>query len=85
MREEVGVFSQWWEGGVGSGHSGRPGKGCPFWGGASEPDETIYPNPTQSLPWGLPAFRVTRAAVAWEEDWDGRPGVESQLFDHRVT
>lgn len=46
MRDDVGVFSQQWEGDVASGHSGRPEKGCPFWGGASEPGETIYPNPT---------------------------------------
>lgn len=81
----MGVFSQRWEGDVGSGHSGRPGKGCPFWAGALEPDETIYANPAQSLPWALPAFRVTSAAVVWEEDWDGRPGVKSQLFDLRKS
>lgn len=85
MREEVGVFSQQWEGDVGSGHAGRSEKGCPFWGGASEPDEAIYPNSIQYFLWGLPIFRVPSAAVVWEEDWDGRPGVKSQPFYRHVS
>ena len=78
MRDEVKALCQQQGADVGRGPSVRPGKGGPFWGGASEPGESTHPNP--SLSQGFAQVGVTRAAGGRILDWCGRSGVKSQLF-----